>query len=108
MIPPPTTMAFMAATHGAPIGRDRNISYSLALGAKLADDQLALLPLPAIEIEILCRVELADPPFLRRDAQQPLDQGVLRTIARIAHEHAVVTRPHRPPGMDEQQVALFI
>ena len=77
MMPPPTTIAFMAPIRSALIGRDRNISYSPALAGILADDQLGLLPLRAIEIEILCRVELADPPFLRRDAQQALDQGVL-------------------------------
>src|ERR1044072_5065885 len=74
MMPPPTTMAFMAASRSVPAGRNRNISYNRALAGKLADDQLGFLPLPAIEIEILRRVELTDPPFLRRDALQSLDQ----------------------------------
>src|SRR5882757_1432299 len=109
MMPPPTTIAFTAAIQATGMGRrNRIISYSLALAGVLSDDQLSLLPLPAIEIEILCRVELADPPLLRGDAQQSLDQGVLGAIALIAHEYAIVARPHRPGGMDEQQVTLLI
>src|SRR5882757_8966052 len=74
----------------------------------LADNQLDLVPLAAIEIDILRRIELAHAPLLRRAAQQALDQRLLRAVALVADEGTVVARPGRPAGMHEQQVALFV
>src|ERR1700704_6398371 len=74
----------------------------------LADDQLDLVPLAAVEIDILRRIELAHAPLLRCAAQQALDQRLLRAVALVANEGAVVTRPGRPARMHEQQVTLLV
>src|SRR5260370_34635438 len=74
----------------------------------LADDQLDLVPLAAVEIDILRPIELAHAPLLRRAAQQASDQRLLRAVTLVEDEGAVVARPGRTAGMHEQQVALLV